>query len=575
MAQQERDKMLTLMLAALLALPQGANEGVIAVTVRDPETRQGIPAVRVTVTLNPTQVGQPRSLVVSSNTDDKGFAEFKNLLFGVYTVSAEREGYAQMAGLGQNLYVRDDAPRAATELNLVRAMTLTGRVLGPDGTPMSNVHVSSLALRYNEGRRVLSHVSPRPLSAAGSRAAAYTETYTDERGEYRIEGLPPAEYYLRVGNAGQRTAPNKVDARITYYPGVVRLSEATPVVLRDQDISGIDIRIPQSPEFKVSGTLVGVPLMRFPDGREGPTSGTFFLASADPGNIDEPQPLYDRTVATAVPGESRFEIRGVVPGPYYLYALVTVYEAVGQSNFLNRIVVQVQDQDVTGLRMVLGPLHTVKGRILVDGDASSISWSGLGVGSSPRELLPAQLSGVAGLLLRGRLGGDGQAANEFTLGGLVEDVRYAPTINGLPPDAYIADIRQGGSSVFNNGGSLRANGAEGPIEITVGLRGGVVQGVVRNASGQGVAPASVALVPSAPRRQTMQLYKEVLTDASGQFNFRGVAPGDYKVFAWPASPRGQGYKNEEFLSRYEFRGAPVTVSAGASATVQVTVTPLQ
>jgi protocatechuate 3,4-dioxygenase beta subunit len=567
--------MLTLMLAALLALSQTANDGVIAVTVRDPETRQGLAAVRVTVTLSPTQVGQPRSLVVSAHTDDKGFVEFKNLLFGVYTVRAEKEGYV---GLPENLFLRDDAPRFQSELALNRAMTVTGRVLGPDGTPMPNVRVSSLALGYREGRRVLSVVSSRAVSASGFSGLANRETYTNERGEYRIDGLSPAEYYVRVDNAGSLTADDKVDARTTYYPGVVRTSEATQVVLRDQDVSGIDIRIPQTSEFKVSGTLVGVPLMRFPDGREGPARGSFFLVSADPGNIDEPQALRVPNVATDVPGESQFEIRGVVPGTYYLYTLVTVYATVGQSNLVNRIVLQVENQDVNGLRVVLGPHHAVKGRFLIDGDASSISWRNLVVGSSPREFVPLLLSGVAGTLLRGRLGGSGQAENEFTLEGLIEGVRYVPTIYGLPPDAYIADIRQGGSGIFNNGGVFRATAADGPIEVAVGLRGGIVQGVVRNASGQGVQQASVALVPSTPRRQATQLYKSVATDASGQFNFRGVAPGEYKIFAWPAIPyslRGQAYMNEEFLSRYEFRGVPVRVSAGATATVQLTTTPLQ
>jgi hypothetical protein len=549
--------MLTLMLAALLAVPQTATDGVISVTVRDLASRQGLAAVRVTVTLSPTQVGQPRSLVVSAHTDDKGFVEFKNLLFGVYTVRAEKEGYA---GLPENLFLRDDAPGATPELSLNRAITLTGRVLVPNGTPMPNVHVSSVALGYREGRRV--------LASAPGFSGVYKETYTNERGEYRIDGLPPAEYYLRVDNAGLRTADDKVDARTTYYPGVVRTSEATAVVLKDQDVSGIDIRIPQTSEFKVSGTLVGVPLMRFPDGREGPARASFFLVSADPGNIDEPQALHVPNVVTDVPGESRFEIRGVVPGTYYLYALI------GQSNLVNRIVVQVEDQDVKGLRMALAPLQSVKGRILIDGQESAMSWRGFGVSSSPHELLPVQLVGVAGARLLGRLGGNGQAPNEFTLEGLVEGVRYVPVLF-LPPDAYIADIRQGGSSVFNSGGVFRATAADGPIEIAVGLRGAVVQGIVRNAAGQGVAQASVALVPSTPRRQTTHLYKQVLTDASGQFSFRGVASGEYKVFAWPVILRDTAYKNEEFLSRYEFRGASVRVAVGATATVQVTVTPLQ
>jgi len=83
------------------------------------------------------------------------------------------------------------------------------------------------------------------------------------------------------------------------------------------------------------------------------------------------------------------------------------------------------------------------------------------------------------------------------------------------------------------------------------------------------------LVPSSPRRDNPLLYKEVSTDDSGRFSFRGVAPGEYKVFAWTAPPRGQAYRSEEFLADYDSRGISVSVTAGATSEVQVTVLPLQ
>jgi protocatechuate 3,4-dioxygenase beta subunit len=564
MAQQERDKMLTLMLAALLAFPQGANEGVIEVTVRDLETRQGIQAVRVTLTLVPTQSNQPRSLTLSSVTDDKGIAEFKNLVYGVYNVRAEREGY----GAGQldnpttpSVFIRDDAPRLKTELNLIRSMTLSGRILTPDGAPFVDAHVAALSVGYKDGQRALSRVTPRLSSFL--RYGGYAEAYTNERGEYRIAGLPPGDYYVRVDNGGFNKRSDDRDAMVSYYPGVLRTPEAVSITLRDRDESGRDVRIPRTPLFKISGTLVGL----LPD-RPLPNR-SFFLGSAAPDNIDEPERLAIPNVETGAPGEARFEIRGVVPGIYHLYA------ETGANPFrlVRRTLVQIVDRDLIGLRIGFGPLPEVKGKILIEGDASAIPWSSMNVAVTPKELLPLLLGGSGVASNAGRLGSNSQAPHEFTLAGLIEDVRYAPVLFGLPPDAYVADIRQGGSSVFNNGDAIRSN--DGPIEIAVGLRGGVLQGVVRDASGQAVAQAGVVLVPSAPRRQTTQLYKEVPTNASGQFTFRGVAPGEYKVFAWPAIPRGRAYTNEEFISRYEFRGANVTVRAGATATVQVPVTPLQ
>jgi hypothetical protein len=373
-------------------------------------------------------------------------------------------------------------------------------------------------------------------------------------------GLPPGEYYLRV-QSGQNLAQDEGhDAQMFYYPGVVRTAEAIPIELRDRDATGIDIRTPRTPAFKVSGTLVDP--MRILDSRERPANNTFYLVSAEPDNLDEPEALYVPNVGTETPGESSFEIRGVFPGAYYLYAMT------GQPRLVTRTIVQVQDHDVKGLRMVFSPRSDVKGRIRVDGNISTKGWD-MAIAVSPDELIPLLIGNSGGPSEAGRI-----APNEFTLRGLIDDVRYTPVLSGLPSDAYVADVLQGGISIFNNGSGIRSNAVDGPIEIVVSLQGGIIEGIVRNASGVGVALAGAVLIPSSPRRGTMQLYKEVRTDASGQFRFRGVAPGEYKVFAWSVMPRGRAYMNEGFLAPYESRGVSVRVTAGATYTVDASVTPI-
>jgi hypothetical protein len=52
-------------------------------------------------------------------------------------------------------------------------------------------------------------------------------------------------------------------------------------------------------------------------------------------------------------------------------------------------------------------------------------------------------------------------------------------------------------------------------------------------------------------------------DATSKFNMDGIAPGDYKLFAWEAVPNG-AWMNAEFLARYEGRGVAVSVTPTGS-----------
>ena len=66
-------------------------------------------------------------------------------------------------------------------------------------------------------------------------------------------------------------------------------------------------------------------------------------------------------------------------------------------------------------------------------------------------------------------------------------------------------------------------------------------------------------------------YKSTTSDPMGRFSLRGLAPGEYQVFAWANSP-GTAYRNADFMKRYDGRGASVNVVAGArlsSATVDL------
>jgi hypothetical protein len=137
----------------------------------------------------------------------------------------------------------------------------------------------------------------------------------------------------------------------------------------------------------------------------------------------------------------------------------------------------------------------------------------------------------------------------------------------LPATAYLADIRQGAASVYDNGiivGPEQTN----PVEVLVNTAGGSLEGIVSIADQKPAPGITVVLVPPENRRQNPALYKTARTDPQGHFSLTPLAPGRYTVYAWESIPSG-AYQNTEFLSKYAGRGTSVNIEAGGRATANI------
>jgi len=66
------------------------------------------------------------------------------------------------------------------------------------------------------------------------------------------------------------------------------------------------------------------------------------------------------------------------------------------------------------------------------------------------------------------------------------------------------------------------------------------------------------------------LYQSVVTDASGHFKIGGVAPGDYKLFAWD-NLEPYAYFDPVVLDKVETRGRPVHIAESSNQTVNLSV----
>jgi len=134
-------------------------------------------------------------------------------------------------------------------------------------------------------------------------------------------------------------------------------------------------------------------------------------------------------------------------------------------------------------------------------------------------------------------------------------------------DATFADIRQEGTSVYDNG-LLVGNESLNLVDVLVNTAGESLDGTVTGSDQKPAAGATVILIPPENRRQNPALYKTARTDAQGRFKLTSLPPGRYTLFCWESIPSG-AYQNAEFLSKYAGLGALVIIEAGTHATAAV------
>src|SRR4030095_9128639 len=128
-----------------------------------------------------------------------------------------------------------------------------------------------------------------------------------------------------------------------------------------------------------------------------------------------------------------------------------------------------------------------------------------------------------------------------------------PAVQGDPIGSmFVRSIRFGNVEVLNDGLRLTTNSPDQRLQIVL-ASGGKLSGVVANERNEPMPSVKVVLVPDFAYRQRDDLYKSAVTDSSGNFKIQGIAPGDYRVFAWEDIPDG-AWQDADVLRNVEVRG---------------------
>ncbi len=486
-----------------------------------------------------------RSQAVAATTGADGRFRFEGVEPGRYRLSAERNGYvgqdygqSKPGHTGTILTVNAGGHADDVVLKLEPFAVLSGRVVDEDGDPVPYVRIQALRRAWNSGRREL-------VPADGAS--------TDDRGEYRMFGLPAGRYYISA-SAQPRRRPDVVDDAPDgyvpmYYPGVTDAGQAAPLDLRaGADFQNVDFRLARTRTVKLSGRI----LWNAAAGRT-PRGIVVFAIPRDSAAALVAGPPRTQSVASET---GAFQIAGVPPGSYVL----TAFANEEGRRYYARQPVEAGATNVQGIQLTLQPGVELTGRVATE-DGGDVNLASVRILVEPRG---GWAMGSGG---SGRVNAEGA----FKIAGIAPG-GYTVSVIGACGDCYAKSIRYAGTELAEKGFEIAAGDPPAALQIVLSGAGARVEGTVMTDKQQPVAAASVALVPDQARRGQKRFYSAANTDQAGRFTMAGIAPGSYKLFAW-ADIDPTAAEDPDFLRDFEDRGETVSVDERGRATVQLKLLP--
>ena len=246
-----------------------------------------------------------------------------------------------------------------------------------------------------------------------------------------------------------------------------------------------------------------------------------------------------------------FTIRIVTPGSYY--ALASLHE--DERMLVGRVPIEIGSNDLENLNIAVAPGMDLTGKVTVDGPGE-VKLDRLRVILRPRDTVPFFGGGV----------GPVKADGSFLVQNVLEDT-YSVSVDGLSEDYYLKSVRVGADEALERGLQILRGQPPSGLEVKVSAAGARAEGLV---FGEDNLPttAIVALVPTGERRKLPHLFKNANTDELGRFVIRGIAPGEYKIFAFE-EVEGAALEDPEFLKAIEDKGVSVRLTEAAVQSVEL------
>jgi len=482
-----------------------------------------------------TEGNERRTEIARTSTDAEGrfrlnveeAGRYRVMPFAPAYVSSNEQSVAKVITVAPGEEIKD------VDFALVPGGVITGRVLTPDGRPAIAERIAVMP--------VVQQGQSRPTLNLPS---AILET--DDRGVYRVFGLPPGRYLVSAGTGGESAAAYAYSPRFSYprtfHPNVIEEAKATVVdVSTGGETASVDITLSRRAEsFTASGRIV--------DARNSqPLAGVTFgyAASRENGRISG-APVRD----LQTDAEGKFAIPKLTPGRYVVF----VSSNKDTSLYSEMLPFEVTKGDVTGLELIAEQGVSMSGTVVVEGatEANVLSkLRGVSVGNilyQPEMIWTAHEMPVI------------NADGSFRFNGLRPGkLRIVDNkAQRLPRGFSILRVERDGVAQ-RDGIEIPSDGSNiTNVRIVMAYGNGIVRGQVTVKSSE--LPAGTPLFVFARRADSSSITASTQTDARGSFILEWLAPGEYEL---AVGVRGQ--------SGMRLSAARQTVRVSNNATAEATL----
>jgi hypothetical protein len=463
-----------LLLLAVLSMAAQTIEGTVRNDTAD------APLAGVTV-----RILQGDKVMYRAVTGEQGEFRIDGVAPGEYTADYAKAGFvAPRPGTSARrpFQVANGGPAIHLEASLDAFGKISGRVTGA-GRPIPHAEVY--------------------LQVFGTIVGVFADT--DEAGAFHINDVEPGVYVLSA--RAPLTAPplpdeagRKLAWAQTWYPSASdRLTAARIIVSGGAELVSQDISLGTAPARRVKGRVVS---------DSGQAVQGAAISAVSPDEMFPARFAFRATSGTA--GE--FEFAALPEGDWRFSAEA---DSPGSKRYL-QIVETVTGRDLEGLELRLTAPFPVSGRIIFDGPAA------------PDARKPTSL------MLAPQGGGDHLSWTTAAPDGAFRFDNVAPgsyrfmPINPGPP-YYLASVQVGDREVL--GEYVELSTGTLPVTITYRSDGGTVRGSVENCG-----KAVVVLAPQNSSLQYPEFIRRTTCREGGQFEIRGLRPGDYYAFAFDREP---------------------------------------
>ena len=481
---------------------------------------------------------------MAARTGEDGKFRLEKVMPGRYRLIVMRNGFVPQE-FGQrkpsdppaNLSLRPGQKMTDLFFRLTPASAIGGHVQDEDGEPMPWVHITVFQLTHYSGEL--------SVAAAG-------ETSTNDLGEYRVYNLASGRYFIaaayepgssfvngrRVMSGDNSLNPGYLT---TYYPNTDDPQKAGAISLKaGEELTSIDVVLRPSRGVKVKGHVYNA---------TGKTLGSATVRLA----IKDSQRNYFQThegYESQIDGS--FEIPNVPPGSYS----ATAYSFIEGKTYAAKQSIDVGQVDVEGLSLTISTGQEVSGRLVWDGRPEA-----------PSGILQIFLQSVDLPMPGGHA--TAKADGSFVINNIA-DGQARIAVWGIGENSFIKSVRYGTSESSSREVNITP-GVNPSLEVTLSSRGGHITGMVTNSDGLPASSVWVVLVPNAANRNSYWLYKCANTDQNGNFELRGIVPGQYELFSWDQVDQG-AWEDPAFLKPFDDKrqGADVTIREGETKVLNVT-----